>query len=189
MSKFGVGVGDDFPVDDGNGNRAAGDQAPGNGNANADDRADYEEWKRRRDAYRAQREQWRAQREEWKNRRRAFKEKVRAAARDSFGRDWSDYRDYDDHRRHRRGGHSYWPFWMLLPILGIVLFVSLISAIFKSPLVFVALAAIGFFWFSHRHHQWDKRHRDYDFDLKPANGPQPSATIVTPPPAPQDGGK
>jgi hypothetical protein len=47
MSKFGVGVGDDFPIDDNNGREQAQPQ---------DDRAEYEEWKRRRDAHRAQRE-------------------------------------------------------------------------------------------------------------------------------------
>ena len=54
MSKIGVGVGDDFPVDDG---------APKNtSEPPRDDRAEFEEWKRRRDAYRAQREAWRTQR-------------------------------------------------------------------------------------------------------------------------------
>src|SRR5215472_17600628 len=60
MSKYGVGVGDDFPVDDG---RGPGQQGP------EDDRAEFEEWKRRRDAWRAQREAHRAQREEWRRRR------------------------------------------------------------------------------------------------------------------------
>src|ERR1700756_3652829 len=97
MSKFGVGVGDDFPVDDGRGNEPGRDQAQ----QPQDDRAEYEEWKRRRDAHRAQREEWRRQREEWKERKRAFKERVRQAARESFG---AHARDYED--RHYYGWRS-----------------------------------------------------------------------------------
>jgi hypothetical protein len=210
MSKFGVGVGDDFPVDDGNGQGASGNQGQPR-----DDRADYEEWKRRREAHRAQREQWRAQREEWRNRKRAFKEKIRAAARESFGDDWED-------RRYGRGGFGYgrrgFPFGVaLIPVLGIVLVVALFAAIIKSPFVFLALALVGFFFFAHRFHHhghrfaghgWhghdrhghDRHGRDYDFDLKPspeaktnndaAVTPPPTQTSPqTPPSAPQDGGK
>ncbi|HEY5339360.1 MAG TPA: hypothetical protein VIJ85_14220 [Rhizomicrobium sp.] len=200
MSKFGVGVGDDFPVDDGSGNAAGGDQAP------RDDREDYEEWKRRREAHRAQREQWRAQREEWRNRKRAFKEKVRAAARESFGAGRDDYDDV----RHDGGRYGYrrhrfpfflWPMvGLLIPILVIGLLISLIAAIFKSPFLFLALILAAFLVFGFRRHHWaghrgwhdHGRGRDYDFDLKPSRAPsqppQPSV-VVTPPPAPQDGGK
>jgi hypothetical protein len=197
MSKFGVGVGDEFPLDDGNG--PGGDQGQPR-----DDRADYEEWKRRKEAYRAQREQWRAQREEWHQRKRAFKEKMRAAARESFGDDWNG-RGYG-WRGYRRHG---FPFSLLalIPILGFVLVVSLIVAIIKSPFVFLALALAGFILFGHRfsHHgrrfagherDWDGR--GYDFDLKPSRAPETkpgSDAIVTPPPsqtppaASQDSGK
>jgi hypothetical protein len=195
MSKFGVGVGDDFPVDDGSGQGADGNQGP-----SGDDRADYEEWKRRREAHRASREQWRAQREEWRGRRRAFKEKIRAAARESFGDDW------EDRRYRRRAYHGFrFPLLALIPILGLVLVVSLIAAILKSPFIFLALAGVAIFFIAHhrdhRHFAGHGRHwhgRDYDFDLKPSHGPQPptgNGTIVTPPPsqtpppAPQDGGK
>jgi hypothetical protein len=199
MSKFGVGVGDDFPVDDGSGQNAGGNQGP------RDDRAEYEDWKRRREAHRAQREQWRAQREEWRNRKRAFKEKIRAAARESFGDDWEDRR-YGRYG-YRRHGFPF-PLLALIPILGLILIVSLIAAIVKSPFVFLLLAVAGFVLFGHRfahyghrfaghRHDRDWHGRDYDFDLKPSPAPEPPAAnngaIVTPPPsppqAPQDGGK
>src|ERR1700761_3413483 len=99
MSKFGVGVGDDFPVDDGSGQNAGANQGEPR-----DDRAEYEEWKRRKEAHRAQREQWHAQREEWRNRKRAFKERVRAAARESFGDHWDERHHGGDFGRGRGFG-------------------------------------------------------------------------------------
>ncbi len=52
MSKIGVGVGDEFPLDDGAAKSAAAETP----RTPEDDRAEFEEWKRRRDAHRAQRE-------------------------------------------------------------------------------------------------------------------------------------
>lgn len=189
MTKIGVGVGDDFPVDDGGGNPGASGQGP------KSEQEEFEDWKRRRDEWRAQRERWRAQHDEWRARKRAFKERVRQAARESFGQDWDEYRDA--RRRHyRRHGFPFffWPFWALIPILGIALFVSLIAAIFKSPFLFLGLAALAFVFMAYRHNRWHGRHGfcDYDFDMKPAAGPSPSGsqnngTIVTPPPAPDNG--
>ena len=190
MSKFGIGVGDEFPVDDGHGQGAGGDQGQPR-----DDRAEFEEWKRRKDAHRAQREQWRAQREEWRNRKRAFKERVRAAARESFGDDWDDRRYGRGYGR--RGGFRF-PLVALIPILGLVLVIALIAAIIKSPFVFLGLALLGFFFFAHRHHHHDHRFaghgwhrhdgRDYDFDMKPSRGPAAgNSAVVTPPPSPEAG--
>ena len=197
MSKFGVGVGDDFPVDDGNGNRAAGDQGP------QDDRAEYEAWKRDRDAERARREQYRAQREEWHRRKDAFKEKVRAAARESFGQD-GERRYGSRGSYHRHGFHPFgWSLFALVPILGLVLLVSLIAAIFKSPFVFLALVLAAFLifgfrrhhfaghdhgWHDHRWHRHGRHDRDYDVDLKPTSTSD-TAPQTPAPAAPQDGGK
>jgi hypothetical protein len=194
MSKFGVGVGDDFPVDDGRGNEPGHDQA-----GPQDDRAEYEEWKRRRDAHRAQRDEWRRQREEWRDRKRAFKERVRAAARESFGPRDGDY-EYERHYgwrsgRSRRGGFPFlvWPaIGLLIPILIIALVVSVIAAVFKSPFLFLGLIALGFLFFGwrHHHHHDDFRGHDYDFDLRPAGGPrspqppQPTVVVTPPPSAP-----
>lgn len=213
MGKFGVGVGDDFPVDDGG--RGNGDKS--NQETPRDDRAEFEEWKRRRDEYRARHEEWRRQREEWRNdreewraRRRAFKEKIRQAARESFG----NRADYDDRRYY--GGHSHgrfpfflWPaIGLMIPILILALIVSLIAAIFKSPFAFLALLALGvafIMWrhghYHHHHYGYHGRSRDYDFDLKPTNGrrqnTRPAAqnnppaqngnTIITPPPSSDEG--
>ena len=170
MSKIGVGVGEDFPVDDGAGKTGPGD----------DDRAEYETWKRRRDAWRARREQWRAdqdewrqRRDEWRARRRAFKEKVRNAARETFGPEYDAYRD-----ARGRYGH-YWPFsYGLLRILGIVLVIALISEIFRAPLLFLALIGGAWFFLFHRRHGY--AHAGYDFDAQPA--PQSSAQPAQPPP-------
>jgi Flp pilus assembly protein TadB len=191
MSKFGVGVGDDFPIDDNNGREQAQPQ---------DDRAEYEEWKRRRDAHRAQREEWRRQREEWRDRKRAFKERVRAAARESFGPRYGEYEDGYYHHSgwrsgHRRGGFPFlvWPaLGLLIPILIIALLVSVIAAVFKSPFVFLGLAVLAFLFIAHRHHHHHDHfrgpHGDYDFDLRPAGGPpqppQPTVVVTPPPSAP-----
>lgn len=179
MTKIGVGVGDDFPVDDGGGNPGASGQGP------KSEQEEFEDWKRRRD--------------EWRARKRAFKahirQTVRQAARESFGQDWDEYRDA--RRRHyRRHGFPFifWPLWALIPILGIALFVSLIAAIFKSPFLFLGLAVLAFAFMAYRHNRWHGRHGfcDYDFDTRPAAGPSPSGsqnngTIVTPPPTPDNG--
>jgi len=195
MSKFGVGVGDDFPIDDNNGREQAQPQ---------DDRAEYEEWKRRRDAHRAQREEWRRQREEWRERKRAFKERVRAAARESFGPRYGEYEDGYYHHSgwrsgHRRGGFPFlvWPaLGLLIPILIIALLVSVIAAVFKSPFVFLGLAVLAFLFIAHRHHHHHDHfrgpHGDYDFDLRPAGGPRPPqppqpTVVVTPPPSAPSG--
>lgn len=168
MSKIGVGIGEDFPVDDGGG----------------DDRSEFESWKRRRDDWRARRDQWRAQEEEWRQRRaewrarkRAFKEKVRNAARETFGPEYDAYRD-----ARGRYGH-YWPFgYRAMKILGIVLVIALIMEIFRAPLLFLALAAGAWFFIFHRHHHRHAYGCDYDFDAKPASRPQEPQT---PPPSPE----
>ena len=189
MSKFGIGVGDDFPVDDGRGNEPGRDQAQPQ-----DDRAEYEEWKRRRDAYRAQREEWRRQREEWRERRRAFKERVRQAARESFGEGYDERRDgWRSGGRRHRGGFPFlvWPaVGLLIPVLIVATFIAIIAAVFKSPFLFLGLVALAFLMFGYRHHHHhdDFRGPDYDFDLKP-NGPRPPqpTVVVTPPPSAPSG--
>jgi len=168
MSKIGVGVGEDFPVDDSKGDN---------------DRAEYEAWKRRRDEWRAKREQWRQdraewqqRRDEWRARRRAFKQKVRDAARETFGPEYDAYRD-----ARGRYGH-YWPFsYGMLRILGIVLVIALISEIFRAPLLFLALAAGAWFFFFHRHHGYAHSGCDYDLDGQAA--PPSSAQPSQPPPS------
>src|SRR5690348_5741611 len=77
MSKIGVGVGDEFPVDDGNNPKPNTNNTSASPGTPEDDRTEFEEWKRRRDAWRAQKEQWRAQRDEWQRRRHEWKQQWR----------------------------------------------------------------------------------------------------------------
>jgi hypothetical protein len=170
MSKIGVGVGEDFPVDDGHGaGQSAGQGGGPRGPRSEQD--EFEDWKRRRDQWRSQREQWRAQRDEWRARRRAFKRKIREAAHESFGQDWDGYR-YEQYRRSRR--HGFGPLWVLIPVLGVVLFFSLIAAIFKAPFAILAVIAICALVYSHHNRYRFHRHH-YDYDM-------PRGPIVTPPP-------
>lgn len=175
MSKIGVGIGEDFPVDDGE-------------SGGGDDRADYEAWKRRRDEWRAKRDHWRAEQEEWRQRRaewrarrRAFKQKVRDAARESFGPEYDAYRDA------RWRYRAYWPFgYGVLRILGIVLVIALISEVFRAPLLFLALAGGAWFFLFHRHHHRYAGACDYDFDAKPASSrPAEPQQPQSPPPSPE----
>jgi hypothetical protein len=181
MSKIGVGVGEDFPVDDGHGG------APGGGQAPRSEQEEFEDWKRRRDQWRAQREQWRSQRDEWRAKKRAFRQKIREAAHESFGREWDGYR-YEHYRRAR----GLWPLWALIPIIGLVLFLSLIVAIFKAPFAFLALIAIGAFFFAHhnryRHHYGHRQRYDYDMPRGPIVTPAPpKSEPPAPPPAVTNG--
>jgi hypothetical protein len=180
MSKIGVGIGDDFPLDDGHGGGAGGSQGAGaSQDTPQSERDEFEAWKRRRDARRAEREYWRSQREEWRARKREFKRRIREAARESFG-DRGDWHDrYGDGHYHWRP--RFWGLWLLVPVLGILLFFSLVSAVFKAPFVFLALVAIGAFFFMHHgRYRFPHDHRDFgrgDF------GGRNRGPIVTPPPA------
>ena len=197
MSKIGVGVGEDFPVDDGDGNKAAGAQGP---QSEADDRAEFEAWKRARDDERRYREEKHRRHEEWHQRKRDFKDKVRAAACESFGHDsrWHDHHD------HGFRGFRHWPVGLgigllvlAVPVLVIALFFSLISATFKAPFVILALLAMAAFFVWHRAHHYrfgyyGRRGRyryfdDSDIQTPPCSQqpPQPpaAAPIITPPPA------
>jgi hypothetical protein len=198
MSKIGVGVGEDFPVDDGDGNTAAGAQ----GAVPNDDRAEFEAWKRARDDERRYREEKRRHHEEWHQRKREFKERIKAAARE-FGDDtrdrWHD-RDWDGRHWH---ASRYWPigigFALLviaIPIFILAFFFSLISAAFKAPFVILAIVAIAALVFASRHRHGHRRY-DYsdrrsryryydDSDIQTPPRPQPpaaAAPIITPPPA------
>ena len=197
MSKLGVGVGEDFPLDDGNGGSQGQNQGSGQGGQGPqtppDERAEYEEWKRRREQWRAQREEWRRRRDEWHARKRAFKERMRKAAYESFGPDW-------DGRTYRRP--HFWPLGafgltlgalvLAVPILLLVLFFSLISAAFKAPFVVLGVIALAFVLIGWRH-RYRSRHYfghgphsgygpyDYDLDLKPSRRGPPQSPQQPPP--------
>ena len=175
MSKIGVGVGEDFPVDDGHG----GGQGAGQG-APRSEQEEFEDWKRRREQWRAQREQWRSQRDEWRARKRAFKQKIREAAQENFGQEWDSHR-YAQYRRARHW-YPFWPIWAVIPIVGIVLFVSLIAAIFKAPFLFLGLIAICAIAYGH-HNNFRFHRYDYDMPRGPIVTPPPKSDPSAPPPA------
>ncbi|MBL6853251.1 MAG: hypothetical protein ISS15_08090 [Alphaproteobacteria bacterium] len=192
MSKIGVGVGDEFPVNDGNNPNQNTNANTNSGSAGAtppqDDRAEFEEWKRRRDAWRAQREEWRARRDEWKQRRhewkqqwrenkRAFREEMRA----KFGDDFA----YGG-RRYGRGRFPAPFFAYGLPrVLGIILVVAVvIFAISHIGYILAGLAAIALLWAAYHHFGHDPLDlgppRDYS---RPINNPPPAPTPSVPKPA------
>lgn len=206
MSKIGVGVGEDFPVDDGDGNKGAqGAQAGG------DDRAEFEAWKRRRDDERRYYEDKRRRHDEWHQRKQEFKDRIKAAARD-FGDDARDHHWHDDHRDwNGRHWHMsrFWPMGIgiallaiAIPVLILAFFFSIISAAFKAPFVILAIVAIGavIFMARHRHHHYGYSHAghhgrgryryysDDDIQTPPraAQSQQPKQNgtppIITPPP-------
>ncbi|HJW40147.1 MAG TPA: hypothetical protein VJ476_02845 [Rhizomicrobium sp.] len=168
MSKIGVGVGDEFPVDDSapkppptNPDPAAQEQA---------DRAEFEEWKRRRDAYRAQREAWRASGEEWRRRRHDWKDQWRAQR-----RAWRD--ELQDGRYGGRRGGTWsgdYPFrygpWRIVAIVAVL---ALIVFVFSHiGLFIVGAAALAVLFAAYHHHGHDP------FDFGPSdigrNAPPPS---------------
>ena len=119
MSKIGVGVGDDFPVDDGAPKNTGGSEPP------RDDRAEFEEWKRRRDSYRAQRDAWRAQREEWKSRRDDWKAHWKAQSRAWRDDVRDEFQGGGAYRYRRRGYFPFYGFGFLMRILFAVAAIAL----------------------------------------------------------------
>ena len=177
MSKIGVGVGDDFPVDDGQGRNTGSEPPPG------DDRAEFEEWKRRRDDYRAQREAWRAQREdwrkqrdEWRARRRAFRDQLRGEMRDAFR---------DDRYGNGYRYHPFWPGYRVWRILTLVAGIALIVFMFSHFYVLIGILALGALFFAYHRHGHDPFDLGpYDYS-QPSPGPQPASPTPPAPPAPQ----
>jgi hypothetical protein len=113
MSKLGVGVGDDFPIDDGN--PAGGNASSGPGTNHSEYEASRAEWRRQREAWREERrrvkDEWRA---EWREKKRAWKEEMRA----KYGKDF----DFDGYGH---GGYGrYWRGHQLLRlfvVLGLIM--------------------------------------------------------------------
>ncbi|HEY0300290.1 MAG TPA: hypothetical protein VGC36_03105 [Rhizomicrobium sp.] len=171
MSKIGVGVGDDFPVDDGI------PKSPGD--APRDDRAEFEDWKRRRDAYRAQKEAWRAQKEEWHRRRHEWKAQWRAqrrAWRDDFrdmGRDFADEARFDG--RYRRRGFPFGLMRLLTIAAVIALAFFALTHIGYILAGVLALAVLFAAWHHYGHDPFDLGPYDRDYS-RPVNAPPPAPT-------------
>jgi hypothetical protein len=189
MSKIGVGVGDEFPVDDGNkpnnNTNTTGTGAP------PDDRAEFEEWKRRRDAYRAQREQWRAQREDWHRRkdewkqqwrdqRRAWQDQARAAGGDAG---YAGFAYPQGGRRYYGRGRFPWFFGGhgVARLLGLFLVIALvIFAVSHIGYIIAGLVAVAVLFAAYHHFGHDPLDfghyagsRDYG---RPINNPPPAPT-------------
>jgi hypothetical protein len=165
MSKIGVGVGDDFPVDDGQGRSNAGGAPPP-----GDDRAEFEEWKRRRnawraqrDAWQAQRDDWRKQRDEWRSRRRAFRDQFKSEMRGGFRDD-----------RYGNGYHAFLPGHRVWRILTLVAGIALIVFMFSHIYVLIGILALGALFFAYHRHGHDP------FDLGPYDYSQPDPQPAPP---------
>ncbi|MEI9995422.1 MAG: hypothetical protein WDM91_12570 [Rhizomicrobium sp.] len=179
MSKIGVGVGEDFPVDDGKSAAAAGPEpqrGPGDDG--------YAEYAARREAYRRwheQRREWKRQwRDEWHARRREFRDQFRGSYYDGYGRD-------NGGRAYMAWGHpGIWSTGLLWRILAAVAVIAAVVFVFNhiyfilGALVVMVLVAAAF------------RHGFDPFDLPPRDfarrerRPNPSAERPAPPPAPTD---
>lgn len=157
MSKIDVGVGEDFPVDEGSGHR---DDA----RRPQDDPTEFQEWCRRTDAWHARR-------------RRAFRA-MRARVAESMDHAGSAMQGAHPSRheyRHGRFGRGfgYRRRWLLLalPLLGVTLLVALISAAVHQPLVMLALSllALAAAGLSHRQRHWRSDYRfedDHDNEVR-----------------------
>ncbi len=194
MSKIGVGVGDDFPVDDGSNPNTNNSNNPGS-EPPRDDRAEFEEWKRRRDAYRGQREQWRAQHDEWQRRKAEWKEQwreSRRAWRDQQRETYDGGFAYPQMGRRQRGGGWFFGGHGLMRLLGLFLVVALVVfAISHIGYILAGLAAVAVLFVAYHHFghdpldfgQFDRGGRDY---ARPVNNPPPAPTQAVDKPAGTD---
>lgn len=136
MSKIGVGVGEDFPVDDGppkSGKSHMGDDAQGHGTGHCG--FDYGE-------YRWRRHEWRQQRREWKRKWKDY-----ARERMAYDRQYGPY----PHPPLLFGLRFGLPF-ALIPLIGIAIFVAFITALFRFPFMLLALLVGGYLYVTHRRH-------------------------------------
>jgi hypothetical protein len=185
MSKIGVGVGDDFPVDDSN-NPQNPNTNTGSAGAPPDDRAEFEAWKARRDAHRAQREAWRAQRQEWHQRKAAWKDQwheQKRAWRDEMRARYGDDYAYNYGGGRSRYGRGRFPLffggWGISRLVMLFLAIALvIFAISHIGYILAGLAAVAILFAAYHHFGHDP------FDLPYANsGRDYARPITTPPPS------
>lgn len=144
MSKFGVGVGEDFPIDEGK-PQENGPGSPGSGNADQG-KSDSDEARRAR--HRARHEEHGARRAEWRARKRAFRHDIRRSMREHFG----------DHPFTDHNGT------VLRVLVGAAL-VGLAVALLPTFFVITALVLVVIFFAAHhggfhRHHHYP--HHDAD---------------------------
>ncbi len=142
MGKFGVGIGDEFPIDDGKPSQD-GPHGPEDFYAN---NPDYEarraEWRRQREAFREQRRQWREQwRAEWRERKLAFREEMRARYENGGTTDCYGY-----------GGthHRYWRSHRLFHLLAVVGLIVIAITVLSHIYVLFGLVVLAGLYFAYR---------------------------------------
>jgi len=177
MTKIGVGVGEDFPIKDQNGEdqNAAGagataGEGPGPAGLASEGEYDsgygpcgwgrgsdesYEDWRARRDAWRRQRHEWRQQHREWRHRfkadMRAFRHEMRARYRGSY-------------RSHRRFPAA--PLVVAAVVLSLLL-TGFFTVIFHAPMLVLGMVLLAVLYGAHRHYG---PFRDHDY-APPPSGP------------------
>jgi len=169
MSKIGVAIGEDFPVDE----RASRPQEPPHDDASA-------EWTARREAHR----QWRAQRREWKRR---WREEWRAHRRHFHEQYGDSYRGRSGSRAAMAMSHPFFwdnrALWRVLALVaGIALIVFAVTHIyFILGALIVAVLCIaafrhGFDPFDLPPHDYDRHNADPAADqTPPADSPRDKA--------------
>jgi hypothetical protein len=175
MSKIGVNVGEEFPVEDPSHGCNSSDQSQPsrdshsqNGDRDArpngcHDRAEFERWKWRREGERLWQDDVRNERTEWEARKQAFKEKIRAAVHEAVGNHVNG--------RHHAWGHTWrWRLWPL-------------GTVGMS----IAVLALAMHRHGHSHRRSGCRTYD-DSDIETPRSPRPSSSrtadegpIITPP--------
>ena len=126
MGKLGVGIGDDFPIDDG---RPQDTAPPGPG---SDYEREREEWRKRREEWREKRRQWR---DEWRKKRREFQAEIQAR--------YGDFHD-DDHWRWHASPHH------ILRILAILGLIVVTIMIFSHIYILFGLIVLAGLYFAYR---------------------------------------
>jgi hypothetical protein len=133
MGKLGVGVGDDFPIDEGKG--------PTNGPQND---PDYE---KQREEWRRQREEWHRSREEWRERRRQWRDAWRQKKREFRAEMKARYGDaYDDDHHH----HWHYDSHQFMRVIAIVGLVAVTIMIFSHIYMLFGLLVLAGLYFAYR---------------------------------------
>lgn len=142
MAKLGVGVGEEFPVDEKQPEGAPGAREANEGSSGSDEaRRCREDWRAERDAIRA----------EWRPRKRIFRDEMRRRMRGRFG------------------NHPYtYHYGAVLRLFAVVAVAALLFALLPHLLTFLAIAVLLTFVFfiAHRgyhfHHHYNDAHPDAD---------------------------
>ncbi len=146
MTKIGVGVGEEFPIEDKPERPAGGGPEQGSANHRRDAGCgwghgsdSYEDWRDRRDDWRARRSEWRARRREWRRRYR------------------------DEMRMHYGPGDPYYFYWGLPRILRIVIVIAAIMLVFRliadAPFIILGMGLLAVLYIAHRHREEEAQYR------------------------------